>query len=384
MQRLTDSPTGRLVPIGDGHHAFVPNPLPQDLHLSPRLVSLLVDAASAVGTLRGVGETIPNPRLLMRPFIRREAVLSSRIEGTIASLSDVFAYEVEDQSPPGSDVAEVVNYVTALEYGIDKLETLPISYRLVNEIHSRLLEGVRGQDKLPGQFRGIQVWIGAPGSAIHDARFIPPPPDRLRDLFHDWEKFVNESTQMPPLVRCALMHYHLEAIHPYPDGNGRIGRLLITLFLCASGVLPEPLLYMSAYFERDRQQYYDELFAVSATGDWERWLAYFLTGVHQEAQDTMKRIRRIRSIQDEWRELLQNRNATANDLRLLDDLFSHPVTTASRTASLLEISDAGARGVLNRLVDAEILTRIESYWPNLYVARRIIDGIDKPIASQDD
>ena len=354
--------------------------------MSPRLVSLLVDASSAVGTLRGVGETIPNPRLLIRPLSRREAVLSSKIEGTIASLSDVFAYEVEGQSPPGSDVAEVVNYVTALEYGIDNLKTLPISYRLVNEIHARLLEGVRGQDKLPGQFRegpDGQVWIGAPRSAIHDARFIPPPPDRLRDLFHDWEKFVNEPTQMPPLVRCALMHYQLEAIHPYPDGNGRIGRLLITLFLCASGVLPEPLLYMSAYFERDRQKYYDELFAVSETGDWERWLAYFLTGVHQEAKDTVERIRRIRSIQDEWRELLQDRNATANDLRLLDELFSHPVTTASRATQLLEISDAGARGVLNRLVDAEILTRIESSWPNLYVARRIIDEIDKPIASQD-
>lgn len=351
--------------------------------MSQRLVSLLVDASSTVGTLRGVGETVPNPRLLIRPFIRREAVLSSRIEGTIASLSDVFTYEVEDRSPPGSDVAEVVNYVTALEYGIDQLDSLPISYRLVNEIHSRLLEGVRGQDTLPGQFRRVQVWIGSPGFTIRDARFVPPPPDRLRDLFHDWENFVNEPSQLPPLVRCALMHYQLEAIHPYPDGNGRIGRLLITLFLCASGVLPEPLLYMSAYFERDRQRYYDELFAVSETGDWEQWLTYFLIGVHQEARDTMERLRRIRSIQDEWRALLQSRNATANDLRLLDDLFSHPVTTASRATKLLEISDAGARGVLNRLVDAEILTRVERHRPNLYVARRIIDEIDKPIASQD-
>ena len=383
MQRLTDSPAGHLVPIRDGQQAFVPNPLPRDLPMSQRLVSLLVDASSTVGTLRGVGETVPNPRLLIRPFIRREAVLSSRIEGTIASLSDVFAYEVEDRSPPGSDVAEVMNYVTALEYGIDQLDSLPISYRLVNEIHARLLEGVRGQDTLPGQFRRVQVWIGSPGFTIRDARFVPPPPDRLRDLFHDWENFVNEPSQLPPLVRCALMHYQLEAIHPYPDGNGRIGRLLITLFLCASGVLPEPLLYMSAYFERDRQRYYDELFAVSETGDWEQWLTYFLIGVHQEARDTMERLRRIRSIQDEWRALLQSRNATANDLRLLDDLFSHPVTTASRATKLLEISDAGARGVLNRLVDAEILTRVERHRPNLYVARRIIDEIDKPIASQD-
>ena len=383
MQRLTDSPAGHLVPIRDGQQAFVPNPLPRDLPMSQRLVSLLVDASSTVGTLRGVGETVPNPRLLIRPFIRREAVLSSRIEGTIASLSDVFTYEVEDRSPPGSDVAEVMNYVTALEYGIDQLESLPISYRLVNEIHARLLEGVRGQDTLPGQFRRVQVWIGSPGFTIRDARFVPPPPDRLRDLFHDWENFVNEPSQLPPLVRCALMHYQLEAIHPYPDGNGRIGRLLITLFLCASGVLPEPLLYMSAYFARDRQRYYDELFAVSETGDWEQWLTYFLIGVHQEARDTMERLRRIRSIQDEWRALLQSRNATANDLRLLDDLFSHPVTTASRATKLLEISDAGARGVLNRLVDAEILTRVERHRPNLYVARRIIDEIDKPIASQD-
>lgn len=386
MQRLTDSPTGRLVPIRDGQQAFVPNPLPRDLPMSPRLVSLLVDAASTVGTLRGVGETVPNPRLLIRQFIRREAVLSSRIEGTIASLSDVFAYEVEDQSSPGSDVAEVVNYVTALEYGIEKLETLPISYRLVNEVHARLLEGVRGQDKLPGQFRegpDGQVWIGAPGSAIHDAQFIPPPPDRLRDLFHDWEKFVNESTQMPPLVRCALMHYQLEAIHPYPDGNGRIGRLLITLFLHASGVLSMPLLYMSAYFERNRRRYYDELLAVSETGDWEQWLAYFLTGVHQEARDTMERIRRIRSIQDEWRELLQNRNAATKDIRLLDELFSCPVTTVSRASKLLDMSDAGARGVLDRLGSDGILTRTRISWPRRYVARRLLKEIDKPIASQD-
>ena len=383
MQRLTDSPTGRLVPIRDEQQAFVPNPLPRDLPMSPRLVSLLVDASSAVGTLRGIGETVPNPRLLIRPFIRREAVLSSRIEGTIASLSDVFAYEVEDQSPPGSDVAEVVNYVTALECGIDQLEALPISYRLVNEIHSRLLDGVRGQDTLPGQFRDVQVWIGAPRSTIHDARFVPPPPNRLRDLFYDWEKFANESTQMPPLVRCALMHYQLEAIHPYPDGNGRIGRLLITLFLCASGVLPIPLLYMSAYFERDRRKYYDELFAVSETGDWEPWLTYFLIGVHEEARDTMERIRRIRRIQDEWRALLQSRNATAKDIQMMDELFSHPLTTVSRASKLLGMSDAGARGVLDRLIDDGILTRTRRSWPRQYIARRLLYEIERPIASQD-
>ena len=305
MRRLSHSPSGETVPIGNGQLAFIPNPLPRELSLSPKLVLLLDNASRAVATLAGVGETVPDPHMLAQPFVRREAVLSSRIEGTLASLSDVLAYEASGRRHQSDeDVEEVRNYVVALEYGIERLNTLPISFRLVNELHERLMAGVRGADKMPGRFRTVQVWIGAPGSPIRDARFIPPPPERLRDLFFQWESFVNESRNLPPLVRCALMHYQIETIHPYLDGNGRIGRLLITLFLRASGVLTTPLLYLSAYFERDRQRYYDELFNVSVTGDWERWLTYFLEGVYRESLDVLERIRRVRSLREEWRELL--------------------------------------------------------------------------------
>lgn len=379
MQRLAGSPCGRLVPTIEGQLAFVPHPLPSELPISSELLSLLDRTTLAVGTLAGVGETIPNPHLLIRPFLRREAVLSSRIEGTIASLSDVFTYEAASRSRPGGDVAEVVNYVTALEYGIDRLSTLPISFRLVNELHERLLHGVRGQEGRLGEFRREQVWIGAPGSSIHEARFIPPPPAYLRDLFHDWEQFVNESSDMPPLIRCALMHYQIEAIHPYPDGNGRIGRLLITLFLCSSRLLPVPLLYLSAYFEHDRQRYYDELYNLSAHGDWERWVRYFLTGVHNQARDALERIRRVRNLQDEWRELLHNRRESANVLRLFEELLVNPVTTTSRASELLGISDPGTRRVLKRLIDAGIVTRVDVTWPHRYVAQRLLNEIDRPL-----
>lgn len=379
MQRLSDSPSGKTVPIGGGQLAFIPNPLPRDLPLSPRLVLLLDNASRAVATLAGVGETVPNPHMLAQPFIRREAVLSSRIEGTLASLSDVLAYEASGRKQSSGDVEEVRNYVVALEYGIERLESLPISFRLVNELHERLMTGVRGENKMPGHFRTTQVWIGAPGSHIQEARFIPPPPDRLRDLFFEWESFVNESYNLPPLVRCALMHYQIETIHPYLDGNGRIGRLLITLFLCASGALTTPLLYLSAYFERDRQRYYDELLNVSVTGDWERWLSYFLDGVYRESRDVLERIRRVRSLQEEWRELLLNRGEPSSGLRLLEDLFVHPVTTAPRVSQLLEISDPGARRVLDRLIDAGIVSRIGSSRPSLYVAQRLIEEIERPI-----
>ena len=381
MEILSSGRSGHLVPTVNGQQAFVPNPLPRELAMSSRLISLLDRTSRTVGELAGVGETIANPHILIRPLLRREAVLSSRIEGTVASLSEVFAYEAGSRRAADADVAEVVNYVVALEYGIERLNSLPISFRLVNELHERLLAGVRGQDKGPGEFRKQQVWIGVPNSPIHEARFIPPPAEYLRDLFHEWERFVNDDTDMPPLVRCALMHYQIEAIHPYSDGNGRIGRLLITLFLRASGVLRLPLLYLSAYFERDRQRYYDELLNVSAKGDWDRWLSYFLTGVFQEAKDVVERIRRLRMLQEELKGQLESRRESANVIRLLDRFFAQPIMTVLQAAEFLEISDAGTRRVLGRLADAGIVKRDDSSWPHLYVSQRLLDEIDRPIAS---
>ena len=379
MRSLMASPCGELVPTIEGQSAFVPYPLPRELYLSPDAVLLLDEASRAISTLAGVGETLPNPHMLIRPFARREAVLSSRIEGTVASLSDLFAYEAGGGRQDSGDAREVFNYVQALEYGIGRLDALPISFRLVNELHARLMAGVRGEHLSPGHFRTGQVWIGAPGSGIRDARFVPPPAGRLRELFYEWESFVNSEDNLPPLVRCALMHYQIETIHPYTDGNGRIGRLLITLFLCASGVLDDPLLYMSAYFERDRQRYYDELLNVSRTGDWERWLAYFLKGVYLESKDALARIRRVRELEAEWRDTLVSRRESANGLRVLDELLANPVITAPQVAKLLGVSDPGARRILGRLVDAGIVRRNESTWPNLYVADRVIHEIERPI-----
>ena len=376
LNRLGPNPHGTLVPTMDNQKAFVPAALPKELRLSPHLVWVLDKASRAVASLAALGEYIPNPHLLIPPMVRREALSSSRIEGTVASLSDVLSHEATRRKPPSDDVQEVINYVKALELGIELLEELPISYLLVNQVHGRLLSGVRGREKHPGEFRREQVWIGAPRSSIRNARFIPPPPDRLRDLFYDWERFANESLEMPPLMQCGLMHYQIEAIHPYEDGNGRIGRLLITLFLKKSGILPTPLLYLSAYFERDRQRYYDELFNVSVTGDWERWLEYFLTGVYQESLDVVARIRRLRDMQEGYRAELLGRRAPASESLLVDELFANPFMTVRRASEILDMTPPGARRALGRLADAGIVRIRPNQRPQLYVAEEVLEILD--------
>ncbi len=383
MQSLLDSSCGELVPTIERQQAFVPSHLPRQLDMSSRLSYLLEQATLAVGTLAGIGEIAPNPRLFIQTFIRQEAVLSSRIEGTQASLSDLLRHESGGQRY-NDDILEVRNYVTALEYGIEKLEQLPISLRLVNEVHERLLQGVRGQDTRPGELRDEQVWIGPPGSSIKDARFVPPPAGYVRDLLYDLEGFANERMYMPALVRCALMHYQIEAIHPYRDGNGRIGRLLIILFLQAQKVLPTPLLYMSAYFERDRQRYYDELLNVSISCDWERWLDYFLTGVIQESRDVLVRLRRVLELHDRYRDILRAGRSAGSALNLLDALFDNPFMTVPRASSTLHMTPAGARRVLDRLVTAGIVERMDDTWPHLYAAWDILSEIERPIEHPDD
>ena len=383
MRQLADSECGNLVPIDGGLRAFVPDPLPMELNLSPPLVSLLDRASRAVARLDGVGETVPNPHLFIQPLIRREAQLSSRIEGTIASLSDVFSYEAGSRSS-ADDVQEVINYIEALEYGIETLASVPISFRLANQVHERLLAGVRGEHGMAGAFRRIQVYIGSPASSVDDAAFIPPPPDTLRELFQDWERFANAPIDMPPLVKCALMHYQIEAIHPYQDGNGRIGRLLITLFLIASGLLTSPLLYLSAYFERDRQRYYDELFAVSQTCDWERWLRYFLTGALRESRDAVERIRRIRGLQDRFREIIETSRHPISSLQLMERMYASPFVTVRGAADALNMTVAGARRVLERLESAGLVSQVDGVYPALYAAYEVLDALEAPIDLPDD
>ncbi len=378
LKDLIGSPCGSLAPITGGVQAFVPDNLPRNIDLSPPLIYRLDEASRAVAMLAGVGETIPNPHLLIRPFVRREAVLSSRIEGTQASLSDLFLYEATTVGRPKGDVAEVANYVRALEHGLGGLETLPICVRLTNEMHGVLLDGVRGAGAYTGKLRQHQVWIGSQDSPLAEATYIPPPANLVRDLLQDWEEFVNLDSVLPPLVQCALMHYQFEAVHPYVDGNGRLGRLLIILFLCAQKVLTQPLLYLSAYFERDRGAYYDHLFRVSVTGDWQTWIAYFLDGVVEQARDALKRARRLRDLHEAFKNTLQNSGESANALKLLDTLFERPFMTAPTAARLLGLSSAGVRRILDKLVSLEIVEYHPERWPRLFIMRDLLDILDAP------
>lgn len=375
---LRNSPCGHLTPTIAGFEAFVPYPAPRILTLSSKSIALLDRASLAVGTLAGVGETLPNPDLLIWPFLKREAVLSSKIEGTQASISDVFIFEASGGRIEAPDTREVVNYVGALNLGLELLHELPICARLSHQVHERLTSGVRGVDKSPGQFRTDQNWIGTLGTDIGEARFVPPPPEMVPDLIKDWEVFVNDDLEMPALVHCALMHYQFETIHPYLDGNGRIGRLLITLFLCAREVLLTPLLYLSAYFEKHRDEYTERLYRVSALGEWEAWVEFFLQGVEEQAKDALIRSRRVRELFRLYTNILQEGRQTGNAFKLLDVLFLNPFVTAPGVSGALEISHQGAQGLIDRFVKMGILRYITGKWPRLYVASDLLRAIEQP------
>ena len=273
--------TGRLVPTPHGALAFVPAPPPPVITYDAELVIALSQADAALSELSGLGRFLPNPHLLMTPYVRREAVLSSRIEGTKADLAAIFQDEMAHRphESEDADVVEVRNYVTALEYGVARLRELPLSLRLVREVHARLLEGVRGDQATPGEFRRSQNWIGIAGSTLATATYVPPPPTDMLDALAAWERFLHDETTFPVLIHCALMHEHFEAIHPFLDGNGRVGRVLITLFLIERGRLSLPLLYLSAYIESHRQEYYQLLQRVRTAGAWKPWLLFFLQAV---------------------------------------------------------------------------------------------------------
>ena len=375
------SSAGTLVPAAEGRMAFVPSPAPRALEMSPELVLALDEARGAIGELAGVGEALPNPHLLVRPFLRREAVLSSRIEGTQASLTELSMFEAGARRGVG-DALEVRNYLLAVERGRELLADLPICGRLVLETHEALMHGVRGAEKRPGEWRDRQVWVGPPGTPIDEARYVPAPAPEIPRLMSDWERFVNGPGRLPPLVACALMHYQFEAIHPFLDGNGRIGRVLITLFLEATEVLRTPLLYLSAFFERNRAEYYDQLLRVSMTGAWEPWVAFFLRGVIEQARDALARSRRLRDLRESYRQGAQAASHSPNALRIVDDLFVLPVISAPQAARLLGVTPQGSRRILDRLVKAGVLAVAADHRPRLYYADELIAILDAPQAEE--
>lgn len=376
-----ESTAGRLVRVTSGptpYWAFIPNALPPSIDWTAELISKLSAADRALGQLAGVGRNLPNPHLLIGPFKRREAVLSSRIEGTQASLSDLLLFEaIPDAHPPVADVREVANYVEALEYGLARQTTLPMSLRLIREMHARLMAGVRGRERTPGEFRRAQNWIGPPGCTVTNATFVPPPPHELSPAMDRFEEYLHAPSDLPPLVRLALIHYQFEALHPFLDGNGRIGRLLITLLLCMEAILPGPLLYLSVYFERYRSQYYEGLLRVSRDGAWSEWIDFFLRGAAEQAMDAVERADRLLRLREEFHQRLHAARRSALLLKLTDELFAFPATTISRTAALLEVTPAAAHGSVTKLVQAGILREATGRKRNrIWVADQIRQAIE--------
>ena len=372
------TPTGKWVRTLEGYLAYQPNPLPPLLEWKPRLVNALASASTLVGRLAGEGRRLPNPHILIRPFVRREAVLSSRIEGTQATLGELLAAEAGatvDRSP--DDLREVGNYVTALEYGIQRLKTLPLSLQLVRELHEKLMRGVRGGHATPGEFRRSQNWIGRPGCTLADASFVPPPPDALMDHLGAWEKFLHDQS-LPPLVHAALSHYQFETVHPFLDGNGRVGRLLITLQLCQRDVLPMPLLYLSAFFEATRQDYYRGFTDVRERGDWTGWLLYFFSGVARQSEDALSRAERINSLLTRWREGLSGASAQcARDLVNL--LGGNPFITARGAEEKLKVAYNTVVRAIGQLEAAGIVGEIsEAKRHRVWCAKSLLDILEEP------
>lgn len=370
------SPSGRLVRATGGYWAFVPGPLPPKLEWDDALVSVMSKADIALGTLSGLGETLPNPHLLIYPFIRREAVLSSRIEGTQSSLSDLLLFEATQVEKRG-DVREVQNYVRAMEYGLKRLNELPLSLRFIRELHGILMEGVRGRQATPGEFRRSQNWIGSAGALLEEAAYVPPPVPEMQECLNQMEKFLHANTRLPPLVEAALVHYQFEAIHPFLDGNGRIGRLLATLLLCQRNVLSKPLLYLSAFFEQRRDEYYDLLLKVSSVGTWDKWIEFFLRAVAQQSDDAVSRSRRLQELQRSYVRLAKEKRLAPTAAQLVDLVLMKPVISAKTVQESLKVTPPGARKAINALVEAGILTEVtKRKRDRAYAANEILKALD--------
>jgi Fic family protein len=365
-----------------GYYAAIPKPIPPTIPATWELFGALSDADRALSELAGVARTLPNPHLLIRPFVRKEAVLSSKIEGTQASLSDLLFFEASDETDERTtDVKEVANYIRALDNGLAALEHLPIGLRFIRDLHAVLMSD---PTKTPGEFRRSQNWIGKPGCSLAEATYVPPPPEALLEQLGQFETFLHRDSQLPPLLKYAVAHYQFEAIHPFLDGNGRIGRLLITLLLCADPcleypLLPQPLLYLSAFFERNRDEYYSRLESVSRLGDWIGWLTFFLKGITEQSRDAVQRSDNLFRLRQQHRDRIQIGRGSVLVQRIDDHLFSHPVITVPEMAKLIGCSFPGAKNAINKLVELDILSLEppSGSRSRLYVAWDIVQTVER-------
>ncbi len=355
---------GRYVLQPAGYRAFVPAPLPPrpPIRMTGTMQALLSAADRALGRLDGAIHTLPEADLFVLMYVRKEAVLSSQIEGTQSSLRDVLAAEARLLSPGGAgDTGEVINYVAAMNHGLERVPDLPLSVRLIREMHERLMRGVRGGRSVPGELRRSQNWIGPAGSTPRDAVFVPPPFEEAPRALDDLEIFLHRDDDLPPLVRIGLAHVQFETIHPFLDGNGRVGRLLIAFFLCERKILAKPVLYISHYFKRHQAEYYERLQAVRDAGDWEGWLAFFLRGVEEVGNEAVATARRILDLREAHRAAVTAHfgRAAGNGHRVLEALYRKPVVTVSDVRDVAGLSYPAANDLVARLVSIGILERFD-------------------------
>lgn len=375
----TTGRAGRYVQQITGYKAFIPNPLPPKppIQITPALQVLLSQADLALGRLDGSIQTLPNPDLFIFMYVRKEAVLSSQIEGTQSSLQDLLAAEAEVLSAAlPRDVDEVVNYVRAMNHGLDRLVKLPVSIRLIKEIHGILLEGTRGSHLTPGELRTSQNWIGSGNEKIREAIFVPPPHHEIQRLLGDLEKFLHGDSEIPLLIKIGLAHAQFETIHPFLDGNGRVGRLLITFLLCEQKVLVKPVLYLSHYFKEHRQQYYEELQSVRDAGTWERWLTFFLQGIVDVSHQATDMARNILALREADRHAItENFGRTAgNGHRVLEYLYEHPIVSVKVVQRLIHTTNPAANNLVARMEKTGILREITGQARNRqFMYQRYID-----------
>ena len=370
---------GQPILTKTGYWAFIPAPLPANLNWTPELTQALAEAERDLSKLNTLARSFPFPRLLIQPFVRREAVLSSRIEGTRASLIDLYNYESAQLSflERDDDVREVHNYVNALEYGIDRLKSLPVSLRMIRELHARLMENVRGGQLTPGEFRRSQNWIGPAGSTLNTATYVPPPVDEMNNCLDQMERFIHAGNNLPVLTQAAMLHYQFEAIHPFLDGNGRVGRLLIVLLFCEWGLLEQPLLNMSVYFERYRQEYYDRLLSISQNGEWEAWVRFFLRGVSIQATDSVARLEKLQKLRSKYQSIAETGRNQLRMEKVLDFLFMRPILSVRQLENGLDLNFVSAKRYIEKLVSAGILTEVTGYTRNrMFRAVEILKALD--------
>ena len=363
------------------YNYFQPAPLPRELDLTAATVRMMSEADASLGLLNGLGRLIRQPELLLGPYLTREAVASSRIEGTQTTLSEVLKAEASEAPTGSEDIAEVERYVAATRYAFSKVGALPITKRLIKEVHGILLSGVRGKDKLPGELRRTPVWIGSTDDSPDTAVFVPPIPSELDDCIADWEDFVNTQNGIPVLVKCALMHYQFETIHPFLDGNGRIGRLLINFLLLEEKRLSHPLLYLSGYLESHRDDYYDRLQAVRERGQIQEWMQFFFTAVRRQSDDAVARAGALVDLRERY--LAEAAGARSKLPALVSTLFENPYVTVRRAERSLGITNAGARNIVREAEKRGWLVEIgtagrggKTFW----LAREIFTIIEAPAA----